>query len=107
MHKPTETRQLIAKTRQHRRKPCHNQNHKPGQERNQLPAAKLDPGAKVNINALAKVELEALPGSGPAKADAVIVGRSYAKREDIMKVKEIKKGTYDRIKELITVQQWR
>jgi competence protein ComEA len=68
------------------------------------PAAKLAPGEKVNINSASKDKLEALPGIGPAKADAIIAGRPYAKTEDIMKVKGIKKGTYDKIKDLITVQ---
>jgi competence protein ComEA len=68
------------------------------------PAAKLAPGEKVNINSATKEKLEALPGIGPAKADAIIASRPYAKPEDIMKVKGIKKGTYDKIKDLITVQ---
>ena len=68
------------------------------------PAAKLAPGEKVNINAASKEKLEALPGIGPSKADAIIAGRPYTKPEDIMKVKGIKKGTYDKIKDLITVQ---
>lgn len=66
--------------------------------------ANLAPGEKVNINTATKEKLSALPGIGPTKAQAIIDGRPYAKPEDIMKVRGIKKGTYDRLKDLITVQ---
>lgn len=79
-----------------------------------LPAAKtpaasgkpsaLKPGEKVNINTAPKEQLEALPGIGPAKAQAVIEGRPYKAPEDIMKVKGIKQGVYNKIKDNITVR---
>jgi competence protein ComEA len=66
--------------------------------------AKLAPGEKVNINSAPKEKLDALPGIGPVKAQAIIDGRPYAKPEDIMKVKGIKQGEYNKIKDIITVR---
>ena len=65
---------------------------------------KLAPGQKVNINTATKEKLEALPEIGPVKAQAIIDGRPYQKPEDIMKVKGIKEGTYNKIKDYITVK---
>jgi competence protein ComEA len=66
--------------------------------------AKLAPGQKVNINTATKEQLEALPEIGPVKAQSIIEGRPYKKAEDIMKVKGIKEGTFNKVKDFITVQ---
>ena len=65
--------------------------------------AKLVPGQKVNINTATKEQLEALPEVGTVKAQAIIDGRPYKKAEDVMKVKGIKEGTFNKIKDWITV----
>jgi len=67
-------------------------------------ASKLSPGQRVNINSASKEELEMIPGIGPAKSQAIIDGRPYNTAEDIMKVKGIKQGIFNKIKDYITVR---
>ena len=62
------------------------------------------PTGSVNLNTASKEQLVALPGIGPVKAQAIIDGRPYQKTEDVMKVKGIKQGIYNKIKDKITVQ---
>jgi competence protein ComEA len=75
---------------------------KPAKEKKEAP--KLAPGQRVNINKASQEELEKIPGIGPAKAKAIIKGRPYKNPQDIMKVKGIKKGIYNKIKDFISVQ---
>ena len=51
-----------------------------------------------------KEQLETLPEIGPVKAPAIIDGRPYKKAEDVMKVKGIKEGTFNKIKDFVVIQ---
>src|SRR4051812_40990840 len=63
--------------------------------------------AAVNINTATKAELDALPGIGPVKAQAILDYRAangpFKSAEDIMKVKGIKEGEFAKIKDQISV----
>jgi len=68
-----------------------------------------DPSATelININFASQVELESLPGIGPTNAQKIIQYREqngpFITTEDIINVPGIGPGTYERIKDLITV----
>ncbi|MFN8386103.1 MAG: ComEA family DNA-binding protein [Anaerolineales bacterium] len=72
-------------------------------------AEEVEPGEAdlVNINTASQSELETLPGIGPTTAQKIIEYREengpFESTEDIMNVSGIGPGTYERIKDLITV----
>ena len=61
--------------------------------------------AAVNINTATKEQLDALPGIGPVKAQAIVDYRNangpFKTPADIMKVKGIKEGEFAKIKDQI------
>jgi competence protein ComEA len=61
----------------------------------------------ININTASQAELETLPGIGPTTAQKIIAYRQangpFVSTEDIINVSGIGPGTYERIKNLITV----
>ncbi|NWG34056.1 MAG: helix-hairpin-helix domain-containing protein [Chloroflexi bacterium] len=61
----------------------------------------------VNINTAAAFELETLPGVGPTLAQKIVEYRDqngpFLSTEDIINVSGVGPGTYERIKDLITV----
>src|SRR5213595_3278177 len=63
--------------------------------------------AAVNINTATKEELDALPGIGPVKAQAIVDYRNangpFKTPADVMKVKGIKEGEFGKIKDQISV----
>ena len=75
----------------------------PAKPKAATPKAATAGGKLVNINTATKEELDALPGIGPVKAQAILDGRPFKTIEDIMKVKGIKQGEFGKIKDMISV----
>lgn len=69
------------------------------------PAAKDAKPALIDINRASAAELSTLKGIGEARAKAIIKGRPYAKKDDLVKRQIIPKSVYDKIKDKIIARQ--
>jgi DNA uptake protein ComE-like DNA-binding protein len=81
---------------------------KGGAKKAAAPAAKEAPAkaAKLlDINSATKEELEALPGIGKARSAAIIAGRPYKGKDDLVNKKVLNAGDYAKIKDLIIAKQ--
>ena len=66
------------------------------------------PGAKtelLDINSASAAELDALPGIGEARAAAIVKGRPYRGKDDLVQKGIIPKNVYDKIKDRIVARQ--
>jgi competence protein ComEA len=61
--------------------------------------------ALLDINSATEKELDALPGIGEARAKAIIKGRPYKGKDDLVKKKIIPQSVYDGIKYKIIAKQ--
>ena len=59
----------------------------------------------LDINSASKEQLDALPGIGTARAEAIIKGRPYKGKDDLVNKKIIPKNVYDGIKDKIIAKQ--
>jgi DNA uptake protein ComE-like DNA-binding protein len=62
-------------------------------------------GGLIDINSATEKELDALPGIGEARAEAIIKGRPYKGKDDLVKKKIIPQKVYDDIKDKIIAKQ--
>jgi competence protein ComEA len=76
------------------------------------PAATFVPAAQaevalLDINSANRDQLDALPGIGPARADAIIKNRPYNGKDDLVNRKIIPQNVYNGIKDRIIARQKR
>ena len=68
-------------------------------------AAKSAVEDKLDINSATEEQLRDFHGIGEARAKAIIKGRPYKAKDDLVKKKIIPKGVYDKIKDNIIAKQ--
>ena len=62
-------------------------------------------GELIDINSASEKELDALPGIGEARAKAIVKGRPYKGKDELVQKKIIPKSEYDKIKDKIIAKQ--
>jgi len=63
--------------------------------------AKAAQGPVIDINKASKEELDALPGLGEARSEAIIKGRPYKRKDELVRKKIIPANVYKDIKDRI------
>lgn len=71
----------------------------------QPPAMAQADGKLLDINRASAEELASLKGIGEVRAKAIIKGRPYARKDELVKKKIIPQSVYDGIKEQIIAKQ--
>ena len=74
----------------------------PATESKMAPAPKVE---LLDINSATAEQLDALPGIGKAYSAAIIKGRPYKGKDDLVKNKVLPEKTYDGIKDKIVAKQ--
>lgn len=59
----------------------------------------------IDVNSASKADLEKLKGVGPARADAIIKGRPYKGKDELVQKKIIPASVYKDIKDKIIAKQ--
>jgi competence protein ComEA len=69
------------------------------------PAATMPAAERMDINSANEAQLATLDGIGEMRAKAIVKGRPYARKDDLVKNKVLSEGVYDKIKDQIIAKQ--
>lgn len=69
------------------------------------PAAPTPAAALIDINSATEAELRVLPGIGEARARAIIAGRPYRGKDELVRKNIVPQGVYDGIQARIVARQ--
>lgn len=78
---------------------------KPAQQ-SPMPGQDKAPAAdKIDVNSASAEQLQTLKGVGPARAEAIVKGRPYSGKDDLVRKKILPQSVYDEIKDMIIARQ--
>jgi len=77
---------------------------KPAASSTQKPASSQDKKL-IDLNSASLDELDVLPGVGKARAEAIVKGRPYKGKDDLVNRKILPKNVYDGIKDKVIARQ--
>jgi DNA uptake protein ComE-like DNA-binding protein len=69
------------------------------------PTQAMAQASLIDINSASKEALESLKGVGPVRAEAIIKGRPYKGKDDLIHKKIVPQNVYDDIKDKIVARQ--
>jgi competence protein ComEA len=69
------------------------------------PAAKAKASAPMDLNTASEKELATLPQIGDARAKAIVAGRPYARKDELVSKKILGQKVYDGIKDSVIAKQ--
>jgi competence protein ComEA len=67
--------------------------------------APMKAAERMDINSASEEQLATLDGIGKARASAIVKGRPYTGKDDLVKKKVLSEGVYDKIKDQIIARQ--
>jgi DNA uptake protein ComE-like DNA-binding protein len=69
------------------------------------PAAAKSAADKLDLNTATEAQLAQLPGIGDARAKAIVKGRPYKGKDELVEKKIIPQSVYDKIKDQVIAKQ--
>ena len=78
---------------------------KPADPKQQATQQRAPAAEKLDINSAKAEDLEKLEGIGPARAAAIVKGRPYKGKDDLVRRKIVPQSVYDKISDRIIAKQ--
>ncbi len=69
------------------------------------PQAKAESKAVLDLNSATGAELKSIPGIGDAYAAAILKGRPYKRKDELVDRKILPRGVYEKIKDRLVARQ--